>query len=270
MPGRVVDGLNALGLSRRSFLMSPDVRAPSVTIVVNCYAEMENASFVANLVRHYQSLPVSLKEKFELVLVDDHSPHALASFVQGELNMRILRIDDDIPWNQPGARNLGVVYARSDKIVMHDVGQCLPRRTLEKIVEMADLSNRIFKFAGVSERDDSVKLKSHPNTLLMSRSRFLRYFGYDEEFAGNYGREDSCFTRLQRRFGARIMSFPRRYPVICRERDEDFVYADLKRDKTTNTLLMEKKLRLAKRLDEKCFSRKFLAFSFHLAKEFRL
>ena len=250
--------------------MSSNIVAPSVTIIVNCYAEIDNASFVVNLVRHYQELPPSLKEKFELILVDDHSPHALASFIEGHLNMRIFRIDDDIPWNQPGARNLGVIYSRSDKIVMHDVGQCLPQRTLEKIVEMADPSKRIYKFVGVSERDASVKLPSHPNTLFMSRARFLRYYGYDEEFAGHYGREDTCFTRLQRRFGARIKRLPSRYPVICRERDEDFVYSDLKRDKTTNTALMEKKLSSARSLDERCFSRRFLSFSFHLAKEFRL
>jgi predicted glycosyltransferase involved in capsule biosynthesis len=243
---------------------------PAVTIIVNCYSEIDNASFVGNLVNHYQDLPVALKEKFEVILVDDHSPHALASFVQGRLNMRILRVDDDIPWNQPGARNLGVVYSRSDKIVMHDVGQCLPQQTLEKIVEIANPSNRIYKFAGVSERDSSVKLKSHPNTLFMSRSRFLRYYGYDEEFAGHYGREDTCFTRLQRRFGARIGRLSSRYPVIFRERDEDFDYSGLKRDKTINTALMERKLALARRLDEGCFSRKFLSFSFHLAMEFRL
>jgi len=244
--------------------------APSVAIIVNCYSETGNSSFVSNLVKHYQEFPVSLKEKFELILVDDHSPCPLVSFVQGDLNMRILRVDDDIPWNQPGARNLGVVYSRSDKIVMHDVGQCLPPQTLEKIVRMANPSNRIYKFIGVSERDASLKLKSHPNTLFMSRSRFLRHYGYDEEFAGNYGREDTCFTRLQRRFGARIKCLPNRYPVVCRERDENFVYSDLKRDKEVNTALMEKKLNLARRRDERCFSRKFLSFSFHLAKEFRL
>lgn len=250
--------------------MPPSIDIPSVTVIVNCYSEAGNESFVANLVKHYQELPVSLKEKFELILVDDHSPHALASFVQGSLNMRILRIDDDIPWNQPGARNLGVVYSRSDKIVMHDVGQCLPQQTLEKIIRMANPSNRIYKFIRVSEHDASVKLKSHPNTLFMSRSQFLRCYGYDEEFAGNYGREDTCFTRLQRRFGARIKELPGRYSVICRERDEDFVYSDLKRDKTINTALMERKLNLARHSDEQCFSRKFLSFSFHLAKEFSL
>jgi predicted glycosyltransferase involved in capsule biosynthesis len=245
-----------------------DVVIPLVTIVVNCYAEVGNAPFVANLVKHYQDLPLSLREKFELILVDDHSPHALESFVQGSLNMRILRIDEDIPWNQPGARNLGVVYSRSDKIIMHDVGQCLPKQTLEKIVSMKNPSNRIYKFQSMSERN-GVITQSHPNTLFMSRSRFFRYYGYDEEFAGNYGREDSCFTRLQRRFGARIKTFSKRYPVIFRERDEDFVYSELKRDKQVNTALMESKLNIGRQRDERCFSRK-LAFSFHLAKEFRL
>lgn len=250
--------------------MSSNNDRPAVSIIVNCYAEISNASFVGNLVRHYQDYPIFLKEKFELILVDDHSPHALATFVQGDLNMRILRIDEDIPWNQPGARNLGVIYARSDKILMHDVGQCLPPQTLEKIVKMANPADRIFKFNLVSERDASVKFKAHPNTLFMSRARFLRYYGYDEEFSGSYGREDTCFTRLQRRFGARIKCFPSRYPVICRERDEDFEYSNLKRDKTVNTALMEKKLELARRLDERCFSGRFLSFPFHLAKEFHL
>jgi len=247
-----------------------DIIIPSVTIVVNCFAEAGNAPFVANLVKYYEGLSFDLKKKFELILVDDHSPFSLNAFVQGDLNMRILRVDEDIPWNQPGARNLGVVYSRSDKIVMHDVGQCLPQQTLEKLVHMANPANRIYKFKSVSERDGAMRPKSHPNTLFMSRARFLRYYGYDEEFAGNYGREDTCFTRLQRRFGARIKTFSSRYPVIFRERDEDFIYSDLKRDKQVNTALMERKLEAARHLDERCFSRKFLAFSFHLAKESRL
>jgi hypothetical protein len=106
-------------------------------------------------------------------------------------------------------------------------------------------------------------LSPHPNSLYMSRARFLRYFGYDEEFAGHYGREESTFVRLQRRFGARSRVMPKAYPLLQRTDDEDIPYERMQRDMSYNTELMRQKLALGRRRDDACFSRKFLDFRFH-------
>lgn len=240
------------------------MKPPQVSVIVNGYTEAGNSSFAEHLMRHYAAMPLMLKRQFELILIDDHSPVPISA-PPGlpALNLRIFRIDDDIDWNQPGARNLGVIQARSYQVLLHDLGQSTPAATLEKVIALGDTQDTIYKFHRLAEDDQSI-LAEHPNTLLMARARFLKYFGYDEEFAGHYGREDSTFTRLQRRFGAKIKTVSRSYPMINRKRDEEYSYSRLNRDMSFNSRLMAEKLELGRVKNHACFSRKFLAFKFHL------
>ncbi len=237
-----------------------------LSIIVNCYTEINNLHSVTNLVQHYSEMPLSIRRNFELIMVDDHSPAPIESHLAFLLNIRIFRIDDNIEWNQPGARNLGVTHARCDNILMHDLGQCAPEITLAKLIGIKNAGRCIYKFPRLNDKDNTRMIK-HPNTFFMSRGRFLRYFGYDEEFAGHYGREDSTFVRLQRRMGAKIKTVSEAYPIIHRKMDEDYSYATLERCMYFNTQLMEAKLAKGRLHDESCFSRKFLNFRFHLVQE---
>jgi glycosyltransferase involved in cell wall biosynthesis len=240
---------------------------PKLSIIVNAYTESGNAAFASNLMSYYAAMPIELKQQFEIIIVDDHSPVPItAPLGVSPLYLRILRIDEDIPWNQPGARNLGVIHARCDGILMHDLGQCAPETTLRKLIKIKDAGRSIYKFPRLDEEDNS-RMIEHPNTLFLSRGRFLRYYGYDEEFAGHYGLEDSTFVRLQRRMGAKIKIMSKAYPITHRKKDEDYCYATLNRDLTFNTQLMKAKLAKGRLRDESCFSRKFLNFRFHLVQE---
>ena len=49
------------------------------------------------------------------------------------LNLTWIRIREDIAWNQPGARNLGAVYAKSDKILITDLDHEFPEATLRAL-----------------------------------------------------------------------------------------------------------------------------------------
>jgi len=233
-----------------------------LSIIVNCYVEPANREGAARLLASYADLDPDLKRQVELILVDDHSPLRIDPPTARGLRGRLFRIDADIPWNQPGARNLGVVHARSDRILMHDMGQHAPAGTLRRLLAMRGPGRRIHKFHRVEEGTDRPS-PPHANSLFLSRTRFLQWFGYDEQFAGHYAREDTTFTRLQRRFGARLKVMPTRYPLMQRPRDEDVDYARMKRDMTVNTDLMREKLALGREKDDACFSRRFLDFPFH-------
>lgn len=238
----------------------------NLSIIVNCYTEIDNFHFFESLVQHYSEMPLYIRRNFELIIVDDHSPAPIEAPLTSLLNIRIFRIDDNIEWNQPGARNLGVTHARCDNILLHDIGQSAPEKTLAKLIGIKDAGRYIYKFPRLNDRDNT-RMIEHPNTFFMSRGRFLRYFGYDEEFAGHYGREDSTFIRLQRRMGTKIKTMSEAYPIIHRKMAEDYSYAILKRCMLFNTQLMKAKLAKGRLHDESCFSRKFLNFRFHLVKE---
>jgi len=57
------------------------------------------------------------------VLVDDGSPTPVTLPPDLDLNVLFLRIPDDVPWNHAAARNLGAVYARSDKLLLTECPQ---------------------------------------------------------------------------------------------------------------------------------------------------
>lgn len=233
-----------------------------LSIIVNCYVEPANREAAARLLACYDQVDDALKPRIELILVDDHSPLRIDPPSKPGLKARLFRIDEDIAWNQPGARNLGAVHARADRLLMHDMGQHAPSNTLRRLLSMRPPGQRIYKFRRVEEGTGRA-LPPHANSLFLSRTRFLQWFGYDEQFAGHYGREDSTFTRLARRFGARLKHLPAAYPLVQRPRDEDVDYARMKRDMTVNTELMREKLELGRAKDDACFSRRFLDFPFH-------
>jgi len=55
-----------------------------------------------------------LLDVIEFIIIDDGSPlhYEIPEF---NLNLRWIKINENIKWNQAGARNLGVLSAKSDK-----------------------------------------------------------------------------------------------------------------------------------------------------------
>ena len=94
-----------------------------LTYVTHFYCNQGNMDSVESLLKEYESYPDDIKDAVEFVIVDDCSP--LEYDVKDyDLNFTWLRITTDIQWNQAGSRNLGVTYAKSDKIIITDL-DCL-------------------------------------------------------------------------------------------------------------------------------------------------
>lgn len=164
-----------------------------------------------------QQLPEDIRTAVEFVIIDDGSPikYDIGTF---DLNITWLRINEDIPWNQAGALNLGVTYAKSDKNFITDLDQELPESSFRYLINCRNPGRNFYKIYQES-RENGVKKRGkvfnfgdryygHPNTFFMSRARFMRFFGYDEDFAGNYGSEDFRFVKYQNNKG--------RANIICR------------------------------------------------------
>jgi hypothetical protein len=121
-----------------------------------------------------------------VVIVDDHSPEPLEP-IEG---IDIYRIDDDINWNQGGARNLGASVSEG-WLVFADMDYLITRKTADKIINM------------VRERDYMYPLgrrnKGVPQALfVIHKDDFERIGGYDEDFSGRYGYEDVLFNTQAR------------------------------------------------------------------------
>jgi hypothetical protein len=93
-----------------------------LSYVVPFYSDGSDISPLVDLLRHYATYPAELMNATMFILVDDGSPSKVEIPADIDLNIRVLRVDEDIAWNQPGARNLGATMSVSDQIIMSFAG----------------------------------------------------------------------------------------------------------------------------------------------------
>ncbi|HOC37381.1 MAG TPA: hypothetical protein PKL74_09980 [Tenuifilaceae bacterium] len=175
------------------------------------------------------------------------------------LNILLLRITDDIIWNQGGARNLGVAQSRTAKLVLTDVDHIFSEILFSKMLDHRIPTN-LHKFKRVD--GEKFRMSSVCNIYFTSKSVFFKALGYDEEFCGNYGYEDTMFFNLQKKLGTSLKYFNRRDSIIVKKLQKDTIYHSLTRDTSANHALMQSKLKLLHGKNPfLCHSRLFLNFN---------
>ncbi|ERK13829.1 hypothetical protein L579_0158 [Pantoea sp. AS-PWVM4] len=203
-----------------------------LSYITHFYCNQESIDSVLSLLKEYETYPDGLLDRVEFIIVDDGSPIAY-DIPELNINFTWLRITTDIKWNQGGARNLGVTYAKSDKILISDLDHAFPAATLTSLANMANPGRRFYKLC--RKRADGTYYKGHANLFFMSRARFLRFYGYDEEYCGHYGAEDYRFVKYQKYQGSQQRYMPK--DIWCYERslDRAKTYHSLERDLSVNT-----------------------------------
>ena len=235
-----------------------------LSYVTHYYLDQKRPDSVLDLLARYQGYAPELLDRIQFVVVDDCSPLRF-DIPDLDLNILWLRITDDIPWNQPGARNLGVVYAASDKILLTDIDHEFPETTLNKMLGMRECGRDFFKIYRTDPATGTL-CKGHSNTFLLSRARFLRLYGYDEEFSGHYGSDDYRFVKFQKYHGSRQRYLPRKYRCIPRiDVDREEAYHGLERDLSHNSPIDARKEYEIKNFGRDAgHSRQFLRFRWEL------
>jgi glycosyltransferase involved in cell wall biosynthesis len=235
----------------------------ALSYVVPFYFDQPDISPLAELLLSYSKYPAFVLDRVQFVCIDDGSPVRVALPDEIDLNLLLLRIEEDRPWNQPGARNLGVVYARSDKVLLTDLDHEVPPETLAHALAMRSPGRRIYKLARLAS--DRRRRKPHANTFILSRARFLQLYGYDEDFCGAYGADDLWFLRWQRYHGSKIRYLPSRYFVRLRWPSPGAAPHALVRDRSTNAELYRRKRQACETFGpEHGHSRRFLEFSWRV------
>lgn len=166
------------------------------------------------LLRHLQEwleYSPALKVAVKINIVDDASPNCRASEIVNEfgytgLDIRVWRVQEDIPWNQDGARNLAMLHAATEWTYMTDMDHLLPKKQAEfMMLFIEELARPGEYYMPTQALTNGVKLLPHPNSYLMRRDDFWAMGGYDEDFAGWYG-SDGNFRKCCR--GAGMLEFP--------------------------------------------------------------
>jgi len=147
----------------------------------------------------------STAASIEYIVVDDGSPAISAiSCIRMHNDTRLMdlmtvaRIDTDINWNQPGAKNLGAYLADPHSyLVFVDADYALSATSILTIARLSKTrkyaKHHVFKFA----RGGTF----HPSMMMLTNFLFQSIGGFSEDFSGSYGHEDSLFWHLIRCMG---------------------------------------------------------------------
>lgn len=213
----------------------------ALTYVVPFYLDNCNFNPLLELIAIYSRYSPNVLKHIHFVFVDDHSPIRFTIPEDVPINYTLLRITDDIEWNQGGARNLGVNYAKSDKMVLTDLDVLFPENLFESLISFEIPKDAIFKFRryyGLKEVDP------HFNVFFLTQDVFYKSQGVDEAYCGHYGHEDSFFYFLQKALGTKFYIYTYSN-VVHREHKHSKLtnHNSLIRDLTVNDALNEKKLK---------------------------
>jgi len=138
-----------------------------------------------------------IRENLRFIIVDDHGDPAVTPHVGALFNelfpTEVYRVEDEINWNQMGARNLGMERAPDGWCLMIDPDMVIEATTMFRMIAATNKlgEGNLIKFGlkHVNEPKRDVDMSS-PNTYLIQRSDFWKVKGYDEDFAGNKGWSD--------------------------------------------------------------------------------
>lgn len=237
-----------------------------LSYIMPVFFNQENAKVLIDLLNHYANYDQKILSQMEFVIVDDCSPVEIIIPENININYQLLRITDDIKWNQGGARNLGVTYAKSNKIILTDCDHIFPEDLFAEILKSNPPRRTLFKFKRVNA--EGAKLNSPCNIFYTSKSVVQAVLAYDEEFCGNYGYEDVMFRAFQSRIKNKINYFTRRKKIIASNIDRDQSYHSLVRDTKINLDLLNKKLLILNGANPfASHSRMFLNFNYKKIKE---
>jgi hypothetical protein len=190
------------------------------------------------LKKHYTAWSQHPKNMFKYIIVDDCSPRVVSEKCNID-SVSIYRVKQDIPWNIAGARNLGFHVASTDWVLGADVDHIVTTEAAEKLHSL-DLSkpNRAYTFRRISKKDGYEGCPAIIN-ILMNKKKFFEIGGYDEDFSGNYGREETFFRRCLRKHSIEVIQCDH---IVLDWYPKHGATSGLKRDKTVNSEIFNKKM----------------------------
>lgn len=159
-------------------------------------AYYDNPSMLALQWEQLSSYPASVLERIEVIVVDDASPRFPAADVVRPATLpavSIFRIDNDIPWNQDAARNIGAHQASASWLLLTDIDHVIPLPTLTQILDMPREDSALYTFGRIKFESGEPR-DPHPNSYLMTKRLYWAIGGHDEDYAGIYGK-DYLFRR---------------------------------------------------------------------------
>jgi hypothetical protein len=187
-----------------------------------CVTYYNNPRMLARQLHEWSKYPEHVREAFEFVIVDDGSAQPASDVLLFDALSTVslptlYRIDDDIPWNQHGARNLAAQQIECPWLLMLDVDHVLTAENAERIADHRDAfdMSRWFRFPrerigaedetrtkdstlrGIRPELSGVTVNPAMNCYLVTRDAYWQAGGYNEDFCGTYGGDSQFLNYLR-------------------------------------------------------------------------
>ena len=168
-----------------------------ISIVHPYYNHKETFAYQFN---QWSMFSRKVKANIEIVVVDDGSPvyPCLPPADLKGIDLKIMRVEEDIRWNTAGAANLGVTVSKYDWILHADFDVGLPPWCADALLAL-DLSNPKVVYWPMTWHETSRGYQKygapHCNSYLMNKNTYWEAGGYDEDFSGCWGCQDSLFHK---------------------------------------------------------------------------
>ena len=127
-----------------------------------------------------------------------------------QADVPIYRINQDVPWNIPGARNLGAAVCPTEWILFCDMDQTFSKEAIDAIIDTKLERGTFYSF----QRHGRPRTAG---TMLVNRMDYWRAGGYDEDFAGHYGYNDPYLRALFSRNNIKEVTLP----IFCEQHSAD-------------------------------------------------
>jgi len=217
----------------------------------------------------WETLDKELKSALLFLVIDDGSLDKAVAVTDNiascSVDISIVRVLEDIPWNIGGARNLAMLTAPTKFVFVTDIDIHAPKgfyshllRLAKRAKHEASIGNHLIyaSFKRVFEASNE-ESRPHPALMFLSKETYWRVGGCDEDFVGNYGYTDPHFWhRARQTRDVYIVNCHSDFPEIPSlvEKSQPRQYKR-ERDGTVNSALFEQKK------SDNNWSRLYLRFS---------
>lgn len=190
----------------RRMLESSDDQLKILRGITQVTPYYNNPRMLEHHVENWGYYPDEVLQHLQIIIVDDHSFHnQRAEVVLSRADQRIrdrirlFYVEDDIPWNQHGARNLGALSARTDWLWCADMDRIMLYPFM-RMAMAAELEQRPYASRGMDRRKylSRVDLPKTTNQFFIPRKVYWEAGGYDEWYCGTYGGDYEFIQEMER------------------------------------------------------------------------
>jgi glycosyltransferase involved in cell wall biosynthesis len=166
-----------------------------LSIIIPYY---ENPHMLRRQVDNWNNYSGNLGKSVEFIIIDDASPNHPAEPILQELRhkKRLYRVEENIPWGQHHARNIGAHEAETEWLFMSDMDIILTSSAAFEIINELNPDPRRYHTFSRKFIGNIREPKYHCNTFLVRKENYWSINGYDCDFCGTYGGDGEFLRQL--------------------------------------------------------------------------